>query len=52
MQRADGSNFRSAISVGRRETFYAGEAPVLVEAYLLDFSGDLYGEHLRVELRK
>jgi riboflavin kinase/FMN adenylyltransferase len=50
VQRADGTIYRSAISVGRRETFYSGSAPSLVEAYLLDFSGDLYGEHLRVEL--
>jgi riboflavin kinase/FMN adenylyltransferase len=50
VQRADGTIYRSAISVGRRETFYDGTAPVLVEAYVLDFSGDLYGEHLRVEL--
>jgi riboflavin kinase/FMN adenylyltransferase len=47
--RADGSTHRSAISVGRRPTFYEpGSAPVLVEAYLLDFDGDLYGEAARV----
>jgi riboflavin kinase/FMN adenylyltransferase len=35
--------------VGRRPTFYEpGTASVLVEAYLLDFDGDLYGEHSRV----
>jgi riboflavin kinase/FMN adenylyltransferase len=58
--RADGSVHPSAISVGRRPTFYEpGTAPVLVEAYLLHFDGDLYGEaarvsfhrHLRPELR-
>lgn len=37
-------------SVGRRETFYGELAPILVETYLLDFVGDLYGETLRVEL--
>ena len=47
--RADGSVHPSAISVGRRPTFYEpGTAPVLVEAYLLDFDGDLYGEASRV----
>ncbi len=47
--RADGSTHPSAISVGRRPTFYEpGSAPVLVEAYLLDFDGDLYGEAARV----
>ncbi|MGP0032646.1 MAG: bifunctional riboflavin kinase/FAD synthetase [Acidimicrobiales bacterium] len=47
--RADGSVHPAAISVGRRPTFYApGSAPVLVEAYLLHFEGDLYGEAARV----
>jgi FAD synthase len=48
--RADGSLHRSALSVGTRETFYRHGAPVLVEAHLLDFSGDLYGEVLVAEL--
>jgi riboflavin kinase/FMN adenylyltransferase len=35
--------------VGRRPTFYEPDtAPVLVEAYLLHFEGDLYGERSRV----
>jgi riboflavin kinase / FMN adenylyltransferase len=39
----------AAISVGRRPTFYEpGTAPVLVEAFLLHFDGDLYGEWSRV----
>jgi riboflavin kinase/FMN adenylyltransferase len=46
-RRADGSTHPAAISLGLRPTFYAtGEAgarPVL-EAFLLDFDGDLYGE--------
>ncbi len=47
--RPDGSVHRAAISVGRRPTFYEpGIAPVLVEAYLLHFEGDLYGERARV----
>jgi riboflavin kinase/FMN adenylyltransferase len=47
--RADGSVHKAAISVGRRPTFYEpGTASVLVEAYLLDFEGDLYGEAGRV----
>jgi riboflavin kinase/FMN adenylyltransferase len=46
----DGSSFDGAISVGRRTTFY-GEAGVrLVEAHLLDFSDDLYGRVIVVEL--
>jgi riboflavin kinase/FMN adenylyltransferase len=44
-RRADGSVHGAAISVGRRPTFYEpGTAPVLVEAYLLHFDGDLSGE--------
>jgi riboflavin kinase/FMN adenylyltransferase len=37
----------AAISVGVRPTFDAG-GDVLVEAHLLDFEGDLYGEMLRL----
>jgi riboflavin kinase/FMN adenylyltransferase len=47
--RADGTVHQAAISVGRRPTFYEpGTAPVLVEAYLLHFDDDLYGEAGRV----
>jgi riboflavin kinase/FMN adenylyltransferase len=47
--RADGTVLEAAVSVGRRPTFYEpGTAPVLVEAYLLNFEGDLYGEASRV----
>jgi len=43
----DGTRQRAAISVGRRPHYYeAGER--LVEAFLLDFDGDLYGETIRV----
>ena len=50
VERADGSVYIAAISVGRRPTFYDAAGPCLVEAYLLDFDGDLYGERLRVEI--
>jgi riboflavin kinase/FMN adenylyltransferase len=47
--RPDGTRHEAAISVGRRPTFYDPEsASVLVEAYLLHFEGDLYGEAGRV----
>jgi riboflavin kinase/FMN adenylyltransferase len=47
--RADGTVHPAAVSVGRRPTFYQpGTASVLVEAYLLGFDGDLYGERSRV----
>lgn len=47
-ERADGTRYLSAISIGHRATFYAEGAPRLLEAYLIDFDGDLYGERLRV----
>ncbi|MDO4242134.1 MAG: riboflavin kinase, partial [Microbacteriaceae bacterium] len=40
--------YRAAISVGSNPTF-TPEAPVQVEAYLLDFSGDIYGQTLELE---
>jgi riboflavin kinase/FMN adenylyltransferase len=45
--RASGETFVSAISVGRRPTFYEAAEP-LIECYLLDFAGDLYGEVIEV----
>ncbi|HEX3317192.1 MAG TPA: riboflavin biosynthesis protein RibF [Solirubrobacteraceae bacterium] len=38
----------AAVSVGVRPTFGTGRA-VLVEAYLIDFDGDLYGSELRLD---
>jgi len=46
--RPDGSTYATAISLGRRPTFYPEGAPRLLEAYLLDFDGELYGEAARV----
>ena len=43
-----GGGQAAAISVGHRPTFKEGGAPVVLEAYLLDFSGDLYGRPARV----
>ncbi|MCU1494155.1 MAG: riboflavin kinase/FMN adenylyltransferase [Acidimicrobiaceae bacterium] len=45
----DGSVHVAAISVGRRPTYYEDGA-LLVEAHLLDFDGDLYDQHVRVEV--
>jgi riboflavin kinase/FMN adenylyltransferase len=38
----------AAISFGRRPTFYEDAEVPLLEAYLLGFDGDLYGQRLRV----
>lgn len=38
----------AAISLGRRPTFYDGADRSLLEAHVLDFEGDLYGETARV----
>ena len=40
----DGMARPAAISLGHRPTFYTDQAYLLLEAYLLDFSGDLYGQ--------
>jgi riboflavin kinase/FMN adenylyltransferase len=47
-QRPDGSVLPAAINLGRRPTFYDDAEESLLEAHLLDFSGDLYGERARV----
>ena len=47
-ERGDGTVLPSAISLGRRPTFYAEAHASLLEAHVLDFSGDLYDEAVRV----
>jgi FAD synthase len=47
-ERPDGCRYRAAISVGLRPTYYSEGGHRLVEAYLLGFEGDLYGERVRV----
>lgn len=47
-ERADGTVHPTAISLGRRPTFYETADASLLEAHLLDFSGDLYDEHVAV----
>jgi FAD synthase len=48
----DGSAYAATVSVGRRVTFYGRNGFRLVEAYLLDFSGDLYGQWADVRNRR
>jgi riboflavin kinase / FMN adenylyltransferase len=47
-ERADGSVHGCAINLGRRPTFYEHADHSLLEAHLLDFDGDLYGERAEV----
>jgi riboflavin kinase/FMN adenylyltransferase len=48
--RPDGTRHQTAVSVGRQPTFYTTRSYSLVEAFLLDFQGDLYDEVGTVEL--
>lgn len=45
----DGVDRACAISLGRRPTFYEFADTSLLEAHLIDFDGDLYGEELAVQ---
>ncbi len=47
--RPDGERRAAALSVGRRPTFTPEADTSVLEAYLLDFAGDLYGEAARVQ---
>jgi riboflavin kinase/FMN adenylyltransferase len=49
LERADGTVHPTAMSLGHRPTFYERpEGAPLLECHLIDFSGDLYGEHVKV----
>jgi riboflavin kinase/FMN adenylyltransferase len=45
----DGTEYATAINLGRRPTFYESAQTSLLEAYLMDFSGDLYGQEAAVQ---
>jgi riboflavin kinase/FMN adenylyltransferase len=47
--RPDGSRHMCAINLGRRPTFYEHADHSFLEAHLLSFEGDLYGEHAQVQ---
>lgn len=48
-ERPDGDELHPcAINIGRRPTFYEHADHSLLEAHLIDFAGDLYGERARV----
>lgn len=48
VQRADGSTHVCAINLGRRPTFFEHADHSLLEAHLLDFDAELYGERVSV----
>ena len=48
-RRPDGSEHACALNLGRRPTFYENQQYSLLEAHLLDFAGDLYGEQASIE---
>ncbi len=50
--RPDGSRHMAAINLGRRPTFYEHAETSVLEAHLMDFDGDLYGETARIEFVK
>ncbi|MEZ5377853.1 MAG: bifunctional riboflavin kinase/FAD synthetase [Acidimicrobiales bacterium] len=47
--RPDGTRHPAAINIGKRPTFYQEAEHSLVEAHLIGFGGDLYGELARVQ---
>ncbi|HEY6378284.1 MAG TPA: bifunctional riboflavin kinase/FAD synthetase [Candidatus Dormibacteraeota bacterium] len=48
----DGTDWPAAISIGRRPTFYEVNGLLLVEAFLIDFDDDLYGQRAGVRLTR
>lgn len=47
-ERPDGQVYPCAINLGRRPTFYEHADSSLLEAHLIDFDGDIYGEPAKV----
>ena len=45
-----GKRLKSVINVGNNPTFGASE--ITIESYILDYDGNLYGEHIRVSFAK
>jgi riboflavin kinase/FMN adenylyltransferase len=48
LERADGSSHPCAVNIGRRPTFHLHAECSLLEAHLIDFDDDLYGESCMV----
>jgi riboflavin kinase/FMN adenylyltransferase len=47
-ERPSGEQLPAAISLGRRPTVYEAQPYRLLEAHLLDWDGDLYGEEAKI----
>jgi len=43
---------RAAVNIGRRPTLYSSEGGLSVEAHLLDFAGDIYGQEIELTFLK
>ena len=48
--RVTGRLYRVALNIGLRPTVAAGRPQLRVEAHLLEFAGDLYGQELEIEI--
>lgn len=46
--KAGEKTYRAAVNIGHRPTMYAAEGGLCVEAHLLDFTGELYGEEIEL----
>ena len=51
-ERADGTVLPAALNLGRRPTFYEAQPYSLLEAFVIDWSGDLYDEEVKVRFVK
>jgi riboflavin kinase/FMN adenylyltransferase len=49
---AGGKIHRAAVNIGRRPTLHSPAAQVGVEAHLLDFTGDIYGQEIELTFLK
>lgn len=50
--RSSGETWPAAVNIGKRPTFYQNAEHSLLEAHLIGFEGDLYGEPARVQFVK
>lgn len=45
--RVDGKNYNGVVNIGSKPTFHQ-EYPISIEAHLIDFAGDIYGQKIRL----